>query len=212
MKQDEKAYQAKNKIMAAAMALFAQKGYEQTTMQDIVETSKMSKGAIYHYFTSKQEILRSLTDSEKNIFSEYLKELAGRSDLTARQKIGEITSYLFGKEALSALTKQQWADKVPYALLDTLRNSLSVLAPCLEEILRQGNDNNEFCCAYPRELAGVLVLLVDLWLDPAIVACSYEELCGKVDFLILLADKFNTPIFSEDATQQIKEGLRHYYE
>ena len=52
MKQEEKSLLSKGKIIDAAMKLFLEKGYENTTMQDIVEASGMSKGAIYHYFKS----------------------------------------------------------------------------------------------------------------------------------------------------------------
>ena len=58
MKQEEKSLLSKGKIIDAAMKLFLEKGYENTTMQDIVEASGMSKGTIYHYFKSKQEIVR----------------------------------------------------------------------------------------------------------------------------------------------------------
>ena len=93
-----------------------------------------------------------------------------------------------------------------------MRNSLNVLSVYLEEILRQGIANEEFDCKYPKELAGVLVLLVDIWLDPAIAESDYQEMCKKVDFIALLAAKFDTPIFNEDLTVQVKEGLRRYYE
>lgn len=212
MKQDEKAVQSKNKIMGAAMALFLEKGYDETTMQDIVHASAMSKGAIYHYFTSKQEILSCMTEHETQAFSAYLRALREQAGLTARQKLEKILDYFFSNDALPALTKEKWAEKLPFALLDTLRNSLNVVSPCLEEILRQGNEAGEFCCPCPRELAGVLVLLVDLWLDPGIAACSYHEMCGKVDFIVLLTEKFDTPIFSEALRQRMKEGLKRYYE
>ena len=65
MKQEEKSLLSKGKIIDAAMKLFLEKGYENTTMQDIVEASGMSKGAIYHYFKSKQEIVAYLSDYEK---------------------------------------------------------------------------------------------------------------------------------------------------
>ena len=52
----------KNKILDAAFAVFVEKGYSETTMDDIVHKSKMSKGAIYHYYDSKKELFLSLID------------------------------------------------------------------------------------------------------------------------------------------------------
>lgn len=211
MKQEEKSLIAKNKIISAATKLFSEKGYDQTTMQDIMQLSGLSKGAIYHYFKSKQEIVEFLSNYEKEMVSNYLKELVDDQELTAKQKIERIITYLSANETLPELTKGKWAEKVPFALLDTLRNTLNVMAGYIEVILEQGNKNKEFCCEKPKELAGVLVLLVDVWLDPVIVDSDYEEMCSKVDFIIILLEKFKTPILDQEKCMKIKEGLRRYY-
>ncbi len=211
MKQEEKSLIAKNKIIGAATKLFSEKGYDETTMQDIMQLSGLSKGAIYHYFRSKQEIMEFLSNYAKEMVSNYLKELVDNQDLTAKQKIEKVITYLSVNEALPELTKGRWAEKVPFALLDTLRNTLNVLAEYIAVILEQGNKNKEFNCKYPKELAGVLVLLIDVWLDPVIVNSDYQEMCNKVDFIMLLLEKFNTPIFSEEKCSEIKEVIRRYY-
>ena len=112
MKQEEKSLLSKGKIIDAAMKLFLEKGYENTTMQDIVEASGMSKGAIYHYFKSKQEIVAYLSDYEKEQFTSRLKELVAHPGMTAQQKIRQIVAYLFSNDTLSTLTKEKWAEKV----------------------------------------------------------------------------------------------------
>ena len=48
--------QKKNEIIQAAAIIFGEKGYFPTTMDDLVKASGMSKGAIYHYFKSKEEV------------------------------------------------------------------------------------------------------------------------------------------------------------
>ncbi|MBI2202146.1 MAG: TetR/AcrR family transcriptional regulator [Armatimonadetes bacterium] len=52
----------KDRILAAAMEVFAAKGYHGTVVDDIVTASKSSKGAFYHYFPSKQVIFVALMD------------------------------------------------------------------------------------------------------------------------------------------------------
>ena len=44
-------------ILETAARLFAQKGYDETSMQDIMDATHLSKGAIYHHFPSKLDIL-----------------------------------------------------------------------------------------------------------------------------------------------------------
>ena len=72
MNQAEKSERAREAICVAARQLFAEKGYDTTTMQDIVRTSGMSKGAIYHHFSSKQEVLRSVIEGEWRYLSKTL--------------------------------------------------------------------------------------------------------------------------------------------
>ena len=62
MTKDNKKKIKKNKILRAAYTVFVEKGYSDTTMDDIVKKSKMSKGAIYHYYNSKKALFLSLID------------------------------------------------------------------------------------------------------------------------------------------------------
>ena len=49
-------------ILDTATRLFLQKGYDETTLQDIIDATKLSKGAIYHHFASKEAILIAVVD------------------------------------------------------------------------------------------------------------------------------------------------------
>ena len=48
---------AKEKIINAAWELFREKGYEETTLQDIIDKSGTSRGAFYHHFRAKEDLL-----------------------------------------------------------------------------------------------------------------------------------------------------------
>lgn len=52
----------KDRILAAALEVFAAKGYHGAVVDDIVEVSRSSKGAFYHYFPSKQSVFLTLMD------------------------------------------------------------------------------------------------------------------------------------------------------
>ena len=58
----------KNQILDAALRVFVKSGYSETTMNDIVEESGLSKGAIYHYYSSKKDLFLSLIDYWENYF------------------------------------------------------------------------------------------------------------------------------------------------
>lgn len=52
--------EARERIVAAATELFGQHGYEATTTRQIVEAAQVTKGALYHWFGSKEELLTSI--------------------------------------------------------------------------------------------------------------------------------------------------------
>lgn len=52
--------QTVEKIIITAARLFSEKGYEQTSIQDILDALKLSKGGLYHHFKSKEEILEAV--------------------------------------------------------------------------------------------------------------------------------------------------------
>ena len=59
----EQAYAEKrNEILDVAQRLVYTKGYEQMTIQDILDDLQISKGAFYHYFDSKQALLEALIE------------------------------------------------------------------------------------------------------------------------------------------------------
>ena len=66
----------RNRIITAAWELFYENGYEDTTVDDIVERSGTSKGSFYHYFQGKDALLASLS----TLFDEKYKALSETVD------------------------------------------------------------------------------------------------------------------------------------
>jgi AcrR family transcriptional regulator len=53
----------RDQIVNAALTLFLEKGYQTTTIQDIIDAAKCSKGGFYHYFASKEDLLYLIHDT-----------------------------------------------------------------------------------------------------------------------------------------------------
>ena len=75
----------RQRILDAAKKLFAQKGYERTTIQDILdELEDLSKGAIYHHFKNKEAMLHALVDSDnERLLPQANQEDGSRNGLSA---------------------------------------------------------------------------------------------------------------------------------
>lgn len=198
MNQREKSFATKNKILNAASTLFFEKGYEETTMQDIMERSGASKGAIYHYFVSKQEIISfMIKDAQKHINTRFL-EIADDNSLSVEEKIKAVITYFMENREQNILISNKWIDKVPYALVDTIRNANKYIAPQIAKIIKQGTQNGNFQCNYPDELAEVLIQLFDVWLDPVITERMLVETVNRLKFIFHLLDCIGVPLFSKE--------------
>jgi len=68
----------RSQILEAAIVCFSREGFHRTTMQDIVKQSRLSPGAIYNYFKSKEEIIEAIANQrhakEHFLVSEARKE------------------------------------------------------------------------------------------------------------------------------------------
>ena len=81
-KSKEDAQKTRSRILASALSLFAKKGYEHTTFTDIAARLKLTKGAVYWHFDSKEDLLVALVDLALEKFRRQLLELMPDGELT----------------------------------------------------------------------------------------------------------------------------------
>ncbi|MCX5399744.1 ScbR family autoregulator-binding transcription factor [Streptomyces sp. NBC_00102] len=62
MARQERAIRTRNAVLTAAAAVFAERGYEAATIQEILERAAVTKGALYFHFPSKEDLARGVLD------------------------------------------------------------------------------------------------------------------------------------------------------
>lgn len=138
----------KKKIVSAAWRLFYEQGYEDTTVDDIVEESGTSRGSFYHYFEGKDALLSSLSF----LFDEKYEELMPTvdPDSHAIDKLLYLNRELFGMiestvslELLARLFSTQLITKGERYLLDHNRVYYKVLRSIILEGQRRGEIRND---------------------------------------------------------------------
>ena len=135
----------KQEIIETALKLFAEKGYEYTTMQDIAERMNVSQGLCYRYFKSKAEIFAASSDYYARKAVEQIK-LPISNDISALEKfnlvIKRIFEYTIKHHEFEANYKQD--EEVRASRLDNVaENMVDVLIPILE----QGVKDGDFVCS-----------------------------------------------------------------
>ncbi len=102
-----------------------------------------------------------------------------------------------------------WLEKIPFALIEEVRNLNNVVAPNIAKIIKQGVENKEFSCEYPQELAGMLVFSIDILLDPVLFKREYSEVCNRLDFFIVYVKKMDIPLIDECGIQNLRIYLNN---
>lgn len=197
------------RILDAAQRLFLEKGYDNTTIQDIVdELGGLTKGAVYHHFKSKEEIMDAVGDRmffANNPFEAVKK----RSDLSGLEKLREVIRLNNADEQRTDLTLQSVpVAKNPRLLAEMLISNRKVLTPCFRELIDEGLADGSICTEYPREISELLPMLTSLWLLPSIYPASKAEQRRKFDFIFAMLDKFGIPLYDES----IRDTVDRFFE
>ena len=145
---ESKQLQRKAQILDAALAVIVQKGYENSRMDDIVVSSKMSKGAIYWYYKSKKEIYLSLVNHWVHNYSAVLNHIVD-TDRSASDQLRSLFQYFivqYEKDPVvfkALLEFWSMAGRDP-EFNDKLQKVYSEFVNLISTIIQQGMDNGEF--------------------------------------------------------------------
>ena len=203
------------RILDVSQRLFLEKGYENTTIQDIVdELGGLTKGAVYHHFKSKEEIMDAVGD--RMFFSNNpFEAVRGRTDLNGLQKLREAVRLNQSDQERVRLTAQSIPiAKSPRLLQEMIVSNRKVLTPYFLELIEEGNRDGSMHTAYPREIAELLPLLTSLWLLSSVYPTSREQMKRKFLFLGEMLEKMGVPLMDDsiralvdDFFDQIPEEL-----
>ena len=149
-------------IMNAAMQLFMEKGYTNTTTQDIVDKVNISRGLLYYHFKNKEDILYCLVEQYSEKLLKDIYQITFSKDKSAIEKVrGFIEATIISSERISVegteLQKTVDLEENRY-MIDKLSHKLiKKLTIYFEKIIQQGIEEQSFLVQYPWETAEFLM-------------------------------------------------------
>ena len=149
----------------AAQRLIQTRGYEQMSLQDVLDELDASRGAFYHYFDSKVALLEAVVERMVDAATETLVPVVDDPDLPALGKLdGVFTGIARWKAARTELMlaiMRVWLSDENVIVREKFRQVTAVrLAPLLAKIVRQGKAEGVFSPSSAEHTAGVLVSLI----------------------------------------------------
>jgi AcrR family transcriptional regulator len=149
--------------------LIRTRGYEQMTVQDVLDDLGSSKGAFYHYFDSKAALLAAVIERMVETAAATVEPVAADPRMPALQKLEGVFSGIaqwkgeqpeLQPEVLPSLMRTWFSDENAVVREQLRRSTASRLTPLLVAIVRQGQAEGTFSVNSAEGAAGVLVALV----------------------------------------------------
>lgn len=188
------------KILTVSRKLFNERGYEHTTIADIVAATGMSKGAFYHHFKSKEEVYDHIADQyyDKMDWMETPTKVPGKNGL-------EKLKYLFGfllsdpeKLELDQLGggNTDVIAKNPKMVWLTLESSVRQAAPVVIALIEEGNADGSIHVAQPKELSEAFMILMNMWVG--VFVGDKADFLAKMTLLKSFSDALGLPMIDDN--------------
>lgn len=202
-------------ILDVAYRLFMKKGYEYTSIQDIIDNlGGLSKGAIYHHFKSKEDILIAVIQRMTAQSNQLLANVRDRSNLNGKEKLKTI----FKKSISRPVQEEIFAtapnfhnnSKLLVGLLqDTMEEATpNYILPIIEEGIKDGSIQTN----YPKQLAELIMLAANVWMNPMIFEDTQEESYCKFMVFQQMMKGFGLDIVDKEMLERLQELTSIYQE
>jgi AcrR family transcriptional regulator len=148
----------KAEFLDAAMRLFMQHGYEQTSVNAIIEAVGVSKGAFYHYFRTKEDLLDELAARASAQALSLIESLADTPDLDAVEKLNEMfrrtnSFKAQNRELMIAIARVFYSEDNLRLRVRLADRSVQTVGPLIAAFIEQGNAEGSMSVRYPQETA-----------------------------------------------------------
>lgn len=189
MKNTERTENKKNEILDTAERLFMEKGYENTSINDILSVSGIAKGSLYYHYKSKEDVLDGIIGRITEQIVTSAKTVADDAALTAHEKMLRIIptvniTYSPYERMLHELHRPS------NALLHqkSITQTLNAVAPIMADIVEQGNREGVYHTQYPLETVEILLVAGQFIFDEGIFKRTPEEMAARMTAFIHITE------------------------
>lgn len=156
----------KNEILDAAEALFALKGFDGTSTNEILEKAGIARGTLYYHFKSKEDILDGVINRMIDQMAEKASEIVADKSIPILERLTAVilefnSDTELGYEVMEQMYKPQNAlmhQKMQTRLLNSI-------VPILEDLLNEGEKQGIFHTEYKMEAIEMIILYANTMFD-----------------------------------------------
>ncbi|BDR52941.1 TetR family transcriptional regulator [Bombiscardovia nodaiensis] len=206
------------KILDVATGLFMRQGYDDTSMQDIINhLGGLSKGAVYHHFASKEELfdavvnrMFAITTPQKASHWKFLEDTAASQQADPDHRARDQASDMTGLEimqaehdpalvsaqlnAIAPITASFNPERNPKLIGMQFSGLMDSAKHVISAILAKGNADGSLKVKHPQQVAEVQMILANMWMYPLFARGSSEELRARVDVYMTILRALGIPL------------------
>lgn len=196
----------KQHILETAMNLFSEKGLENVNVEDIVKEVGVTRGAFYHYYKSREELIADVMYKSFESNNTYL--LAEKQGgLNALEKLQFVIKLNLRPrlEMSDSMRKQmRKLSSNPVVFKNEVLFQVNVMATYIEKLLIEGNKDGSMNVAFPRQVSQIALLIVS-WIGPYAFEVPYKEFVDKILFFEQLTILLGVPLMDEEIKEMYLE-------
>lgn len=190
------------RILDSAYKLFIERGWENTTIQDIIDDlGDLTRGAFYHHFKSKEDIIDAVTDrmfTNENPFECVQKD----NSLNGLEMLKKVLILSLTNEESIKIVKQipSSVRESPQLISKQIKDCKTVVAPYFQKLIEIGNKDGSLKIDHPQQVAEMISYLLTIWVSP-----QYSQIDEKseinfkntIDTLSVILSSVGLPIFDQ---------------
>jgi AcrR family transcriptional regulator len=181
-------------IIRAARTLFQTKGYDNTSMQDVMDELGIAKGTIYYYFKSKDDLLEAVVTNIVDEITAHMRSLIDQSNGNALEKIALLTKSGYLSEGDRQIVESFHSSNNSGMQVRLLGVALIKEAPIYAEVIKQGCQEGLFQTDTPLECAEFILCSFQFLTNPSIFPWAQEDLMRRARaFPALLEAQLKAP-------------------
>ncbi len=200
--------QTLERILDISTKLFIEKGYEQTSIQDILDALNLSKGGLYHHFKSKEEILEAVMKKRAQYIANKLNDMIQKTKAkNAKEKLKKILYHL-GNDSESHMLDVVLTSQInnPYFVVDGLQTCVKQDAPIICKLIEEGIKDGSLQITQPALCAEIFLMLLNFWTNPTLYGRNFSETKERLEYLQSIMCLLGLDIIDSDFITSILSG------
>uniref|UniRef100_UPI00359F6719 TetR/AcrR family transcriptional regulator n=1 Tax=Streptococcus ferus TaxID=1345 RepID=UPI00359F6719 len=176
----------KEQILDKALHLFLEKGFDKTSISDILDSLDIARGTLYYHFESKEAIMDAIIARQAQKVIQKVEKIVDDHSLPVYDKLFALFAAMNFSDLNGGQQMIDYLNQPQNALFHEKNNQIIVekISPLLAQVIEEGIQKTNFENPFPLYTTEMILILIIGFLDNHLADLSQEELLERMDSLL----------------------------